>query len=80
VPQYIFHLNRPGQEVVFQDEAHDLPDLTAALQKANSRARAVLRRYVRCGPEEVRGTLDVQDASRQAVARIYLSELMRQIS
>lgn len=80
MPRYIFHLNRSGADIAFTDEAHELPDLTAALQKANSRARAVLRRCVRCGPDAVRGTLDIQDASRQPVARIYLSELMRQIS
>lgn len=80
MPRYIFHLNRPEQQRVFKDEAHDLPDLAAALQKANKRARAVLRRYVRCGPEEVRGALDIQDINHQPVARIYLGELMRQIS
>ena len=66
--------------VFAKDEAHELPNLVVALQKANSRARAVLRRCVRCGPDAVRGTLDIQDANRQPIARIYLSELMRQIS
>lgn len=61
-------------------ESHELADLTAALVKAHWRARAFLRRHVRCKPEEVRGTFDIQDENDQPVARIYLSELMRQIS
>ena len=80
MPHYIFHLNRSRPDIAFKDEAHELPNLVVALQKANSRARAVLRRCVRCGPDAVRGTLDIQDANRQPIARIYLSELMRQIS
>ncbi|GEM_PF-1787196 len=80
VPHYIFQSPGPGRSVPFRDESYDLPDLTAAMQKANSRARAVLRRHIRCGPDEVRGTLDIQDANRQPVARIYLRELMLQIS
>ena len=80
MPDYIFHLNRPARDILFKDETHDLPNLTAALQKANARARAVLRRHVRCAPDTVRGTLDILDASRQPIARIYLRELMQQIS
>lgn len=80
MPHYIFHLNRSAPNVAFKDETYDLPDLTAALQKANSRARAVLHRCAKCGPGAVRGTLDIQDAHHQPVARIYLSELMRQLS
>jgi hypothetical protein len=80
MPLYHFQVNRHDGPGVLGREAHELADLTAALVKAHWRARAFLRRYVQCKPEEIRGTFDIEDEDGRPVARIYLSELMRQIT
>ncbi|MDG2535230.1 hypothetical protein P6144_16335 [Sphingomonas sp. HITSZ_GF] len=80
MPLYHFQVTRHGDAEIFGRESHDCRDLPAALGKAHARARAFLRRYARCRPEELRGTLDIEDARNHVVARIYLSELAHQIS
>jgi hypothetical protein len=80
MPVYHFQVTRHQDAQIFGRESHDLPDLSVAMGKAHSRARAFLRRYARCRPEDIRGTIDIEDALNNLVARIYLSEFARQIS
>lgn len=80
MPDYYFHLKTSAGDGRFEQK-HELPNLDAALVAAHQVARKFIRHAARrCAAEKLRGSLDVEDASRRPVARLMLADVARQIS
>jgi hypothetical protein len=78
MPQFFFRL-RTADRAVHAPQAHDLPDLRAALIAANSAARRLVRQEVRAAHAPVAGSFDIENERQEPIARIMLADLARQL-
>lgn len=76
--QFFFRLRTPDHAVHLA-QAHEHPDLRAALIAANFAARRVVRREVAVAHGRIAGSLDVENERQEPVARIMLADLARQL-
>lgn len=78
MPQFFFRLRTPDHTDHLA-QAHEHPDLRAALIAANFAARRVVRREGRTAHSPIAGSLDVENERQEPVARIMLAGLARQL-
>jgi hypothetical protein len=80
MPTYYFTL-RKCEDPGYRELCREYPDLDAALVDAQGTARAVVgQRLRRAGPNDLHGSLDIEDDRHRPVARIMLADLVRHIS
>ena len=79
MPSYYFHVRAVDNVPRFVEQC-DVPGLREALALANSTARALIHNRVGRTHDEIRGSLDIEDAEHRTVARVMFADLARRLS
>ncbi len=79
MPLYYFQL-RTADAAPHAAQSRILPDLAAALAEAQHSARSMIRKRTRRQRGAPSGSLDIENETRQPIARILLADVARQIS
>jgi hypothetical protein len=79
MPRYFFQLRTPNA-AQHPARCGEFPNLGAALAEAHGAVRALIHKRARGAPADLYGSLDIEDERREAVARILLADVARQIS
>ena len=70
--RFYFHV-RDGDELIYDEEGQDLPDVSQALREALLAARELLANAIKSGKEQVPDAVVVVDESGQAIETLPIA-------